>query len=1405
MGFKKKVLSVVASATMVATSFTGVVSFDPQKAEAALQETKKFRVSNFQEVMSLALSGQQTQELIVIGNGKDATTQLEKLGAKVKLNHKNYAYLAEVPTSKVLQIVELENVRTVGKNVEVQLDKVQDEELRVEGQNEVASDSAVTPDQAETHEPTGVLDFHKQYTGENTRIAVIDSGPDPGHESFTSALDEATRKYGASKIVGVRDYTISTPNGVPSVVEGVNGLKYKAEGDVYFSSEHAEGASVTVDGVTYNTDGLDSSDDKVYFGTTSFERNPYGPTHADYTNQDLNADGKTGNDVKTSNGSFQQSDNFPVLLVGDKVYVDTDLDNDFTDETAYANGETGTFDVDVNDTKTGANFRISDLNTEDKYVTLFTDFNGHGSHVSGIAAADGSLVSNQYGAVAGEGVAPGAELVGLRVFKAAGGASTWSIQTAMIDAALPESLGGFGADVANLSLGSSPDLNDGMGSYGELMAALSEATDIIFVTSAGNAGPGVDTVGSPGDVAPIISVGAYINSEMWAKEYNYYPYGINKDGTPVHGEGLWYFSSVGPNEVGNQKPDIVGPGSAYAAHPVQNGPYVVMQGTSMSSPYVAGAVALLKSAAEKDRVPFNYEIAREALLQTAKGLDGYNRAQEGAGLIDIPAAYEYLKKHFISDIKELDVTVYHGEKISGGPGLYVRNKEVPETVEVLVENNTDEDKSVNVSASEGWFTPSVDKLDLPAGTSKTITVKYDEDKLATGTNAGTLLFDDASTPYTEARSYQTIIKGNEFTAENNFRSSVTDEVISSQTKGYTFEVEPGASEVRFSLSALSEGDEYQGRVRMIVFDPDGKEVNTYIGYAGYSGLNVEDAVFKGPKPGVWEVQVYGTAAPVAGKEVNKYKLEAFVQDVVAQPGEIKLGSVAAETKVEEEVTFYNYLSEKRNVKLAAAGFSGPKEIAGRYEVANEASYTVPLTIKNNVSFSASISNPGDVTADLDLTLYDANFNVVGQNWDGGSEEQISFTSLPDGEYYLDVFGYSVPEGNTEFDLSFSEEKVLDPGEAGTGTIAVEETEKALAVGQSLSVNVSITTPEEAGKYTGAVYLLDANTNEVLSLLPISTDQSVLNSVAGANRFDTGIEISKQLHPEGYAEGDENKAVILTTGYNFPDALSAGPLASALNAPILSVGQDGKLSAEVLAEIERLGAENVYVLGGSAAVSDEAIAQLKTVGISTENVERLVTEGMPNRYGTNLAIVTKLKELGFAGNGVFLATGANFADALSAASVAGANGMPIVLTDGSSLSEEAKTILEDEAVYVVGGKAAVSDSVYKEVDKVALSVERLSGDTRYGTLAKILNTFATGTDRLYVASGRNFPDALSAAPLVVGNGGLLLLVEPTALPKEVDAFLTKFVYTNKVNSVTVLGGNGAVNEDVRAALQAKVTK
>ncbi|MGB7999780.1 MAG: cell wall-binding repeat-containing protein [Anaerobacillus sp.] len=1372
MTFKKKVLTIVAGASLVASSFAGM-TYNPDKAEAALSETKKFKLPVTQEIASLAASEQAKQELIIVANehgGPDLTKELESLGVKVKKNTNNYLYLAEVPTHKVLQVYRLDSVVMLGANSEIVLDEgaQEDTDLKPKVNN---PEDIVKPATEETHSATGVDEFHDKYDGTGVKVGIIDTGIDPGHEAFTQYNDKG--EVVSSKIKGVVDTV--------------------GEGDVWFQEEAKEGASITVNESTYKTEGIDAEDDTYYFGTL----NP-----ASY-----DVDGKGKPLYRDLNGDGTGDSNFDVLLVDDQVYIDIDQDKDFTDEKAYGEGDVDNMDLNTEDDVAGANFRIASPSPTYQghqfprktiypfpVATVFFDGDGHGTHVSGITAANGPERENETGAVAAEGVAPGADLYGLKVFDSAGKTYGWSIANAMYLAAVPEELGGFGTDVVNMSLGSSPDLNDGSGAYAKIIEDMGELFDTIYVTSAGNDGPGVDSVGAPGDGMKALSIGAYINSKMWATEYGYYPYGKNGDGTPVQGEGLWYFSANGPTEDGQQKPDFVAPGSSYASFPVHLGNYEVLQGTSMSSPYVAGAVATLKQAALKDRIPFDYELAREALIQTAVHVDGYTRVQEGAGLIDVPAAYEYIRKHYINEVKEVNVTVYHGEKVSGGPGLYVRNKEVPEEVTVMVENPTDETKNLKISSDSNWFTPSVSSIKLAPGEYKEMTVQYDKSKMDVGVNAGTLLIDDPDTAYAEARSFQTIILGEEFTSKDRFRLTHEDEVQSSKTKSYFFNVEEGAQEVRFALEALKENNDFQGRVRMLVVNPDGDQVNAFQGYAGYDGLGVEDYVAKSPKSGVWEVAVYGTADPKDGYDMNKFKLEAFVQDIVSNPGRISLGSKMPGSEVSKSVTFENYLSTKRSVEVVGGAFSKPETEKSRETVTGGGVYDKTVNLKNNISLDIAIGNTSDAGDDLDLYVYRSkDGEIIGDyiaiDADGDSEETISLKNLPDGEYTIRVDGYSTVDDTTDFDLSVTEAKVLEAGENGAGSIEVTgKSSFDLGVGKKATTDVKITTPQESGKYTAGVFLKDKTNGEILSIIPVETDGEMVNVVAGENRIETAIEVSKEMYPEGTT----SDTVFIATGFNFPDALSAGPLASAYDAPILLAGNNGMLSDEVLNEISRLKAKNVMILGGENVISKKVNNQLANIGVSTADIKRLSGD---TRYDTNVQIINKLAEKGIDSNAVFLATGKNFADALSAASIAGIEDMPIILTDGESLTDDAKKLMAGKQVYVLGGDAVISEEVVNMAKKIA-PTKRLAGANRYGTLVAIHKELGSNSDKLFIANGLNFPDALAASPLVVKEHGSMFLVENDEVPKEIESYLVKYFTTTDVTEATVLGGDNVVNQNVR---------
>ena len=456
--------------------------------------------------------------------------------------------------------------------------------------------------------------------------------------------------------------------------------------------------------------------------------------------------------------------------------------------------------------------------------------------------------------------------------------------------------------------------------------------------------------------------------------------------------------------------------------------------------------------------------------------------------------------------------------------------------------------------------------------------------------------------------------------------------------------------------------------------------------------------------------------------------------------------------------------------------------------------TRTITLKNNISLDVSIGNTSAAMMTL-ISIFtvprmEKRLETILRLMLMQMQRNLfRLKNLPDGEYTISVDGYSTAGDTTDFDLSVTEAKVLEPGEKGAGSIEVTgKSSFELGVGKKATTDVKITTPKESGKYTAGVFLKDKTTGEILSIIPVETDGEMVDVVAGENRIETAIEVSKEMYPEGTT----SDTVFIATGYNFPDALSAGPLASAYDAPILLAGSKGMLSDEVLNEISRLKAKKVMILGGEEVISKKVNTQLANIGVSTADITRLSGE---TRYDTNVQIINKLAEKGIASNAVFLATGKNFADALSAASIAGVKDMPIILTDGKSLTDDAKKLMAGKEVYVLGGDEVISDEVVDMAKNIA-PTKRLAGANRYGTLVAIHKELGSNSDKLFIANGRNFPDALAASPLVVKEQGSMFLVENDEVPKEIESYLVKYFTTTDVTEATVLGGDNVVNKNVR---------
>ncbi|MBW6468849.1 MAG: cell wall-binding repeat-containing protein [Coriobacteriia bacterium] len=334
------------------------------------------------------------------------------------------------------------------------------------------------------------------------------------------------------------------------------------------------------------------------------------------------------------------------------------------------------------------------------------------------------------------------------------------------------------------------------------------------------------------------------------------------------------------------------------------------------------------------------------------------------------------------------------------------------------------------------------------------------------------------------------------------------------------------------------------------------------------------------------------------------------------------------------------------------------------------------------------------------------------------------------------------------------------------------------------------------------------------------------ALAGATRYHTAIDTARLAFPSGAA------TVILATGENFPDALAAAPLAGILDAPILLVptklstaSRISGLDATLAYAKSELKASKVIVLGGDIAITPAVYSRI-VARFGSSNITRYAGE---TRYDTaNMIIARALSEMSKAakpfGGTAFLATGANFPDALAAAPISASNGWPVYLTKGTSFTPATKTAMQNakvKKVVVLGGDLAIDAKTYAQVAATfgSSNVTRIYGATRYDTAAKIATLAVAGTitetsrigvsvktkhtwDRAGITTGLNFPDALAggmlqAKPFGTRGRSVTLLTNPTKLSAATEATLK--LRKGPIDVVTFYGGELALSQGVRTSV------
>ncbi|KIL43014.1 cell wall-binding repeat-containing protein [Jeotgalibacillus campisalis] len=321
--------------------------------------------------------------------------------------------------------------------------------------------------------------------------------------------------------------------------------------------------------------------------------------------------------------------------------------------------------------------------------------------------------------------------------------------------------------------------------------------------------------------------------------------------------------------------------------------------------------------------------------------------------------------------------------------------------------------------------------------------------------------------------------------------------------------------------------------------------------------------------------------------------------------------------------------------------------------------------------------------------------------------------------------------------------------------------------------VPVTLDLEEGSNTFEFKAIDTAGNETVYELSITRNDSGLfvERISGKNRYETAVELSQ-------TEWDSADTVILARGDNYADALAGVPLTSMHDGPLL-LSRTAALPSSTLDEIKRLGAKKVVVLGGEGAVSADVVKTLKNQGITVERISG------KDRYETAAKIAEKF---GKSSNAVVV-NGQNFPDALSAASYAAQQKMPILLTKSSSLpkaTKDALAKLEANRTFVVGGSGVVSNEVMGQVP----NAHRISGKDRYATSLEVAKFFGQDSDTVYVATGRDFADALSGSAVAAKSGSGLYLVGSS-----VSDDLGQHLQDEDFNYAKVIGGKTIVSEDI----------
>jgi hypothetical protein len=685
------------------------------------------------------------------------------------------------------------------------------------------------------------------------------------------------------------------------------------------------------------------------------------------------------------------------------------------------------------------------------------------------------------------GAAPGAKVAVVRVCLFTAGCTAHALIEGMIYVVETDHV-----DVVNMSIGGLPALNDGNNTRAVLYNRLIEDNDVQMFFSAGNDGPGVNTIGDPAVTSKAMAVGAYITKETWQRNYG-------SDANFV--DNLHPFSSRGPAEDGAFKPNIVAPGAAISSTPTwQNGApvggtytlppgYAMMNGTSMASPQATGAAALLISAgkAQNHGMFWHPSQLRMAMNSTARFIPGYTANEQGNGLIDVGKAWSLLRNNLepVNIMSRVEVHTLLSDFLADpghGPGIYDREgvtagQSYTRTYTFTRTSGPNRPVLYHLRwvGNDGTFSTQ-NNVQLRPGVPTDVDVTVNP--RTSGIHAAILQLDNSSTDGIDYETMNTVVAPDVFTAANGYTVTKTGMAGRNHVDRYFFRVPAGDPVLKVDLAG-PDGNPGTGQVRFLRFHPWGLGVDSNASTSCYAppvaGCATGDPLSRtvdGADEGVWEVTV--EARRTSDTDWAPYTLTASLFGVAVTPNPDVIPEAQVGVPLSRTYSFQNNFASFTGQAVGSPLGSARR---GVFTIANhtQQEYTTNIPA-NSTSFRATIGGPSDPAADLDLFVFQcsdptcATRTPRGQSADGDSEESVTIANPAAGTWLVLVDGFSVPSGSTTYNYV---DIFANPG---LGSVAVTDANAPHPGGSSWTAPGSVTAgaiPETGRVLLGAVNVMTA--------------------------------------------------------------------------------------------------------------------------------------------------------------------------------------------------------------------------------------------------------------------------------------------------------------------------------------------